>query len=61
MTALQARSDVLWKKLRADGVPNIAIGDLGNEIGMGTIADHIKNMCRSPTGASVNAAAAGAY
>ena len=40
--ALQARSDVLWEKLRADGVPNIAIGDLGNEIGMGTIADHIK-------------------
>ena len=31
MTALQARSDVLWEKLRADGVPNIAIGDLGNE------------------------------
>lgn len=25
----------------AQGVPNIAIGDLGNEIGMGTIADHI--------------------
>ena len=42
VTALQARSDVLWEKLRADGVPNIAIGDLGNEIGMGTIADHIK-------------------
>lgn len=61
MTALQARSDVLWEKLRADGVPNIAIGDLGNEIGMGTIADHIKNMFRSPTGASANAAAAGAY
>lgn len=61
VTALQARSDVLWEKLRTDGVPNIAIGDLGNEIGMGTIADHIKNMCRSPTGASANAAAAGAY
>ena len=42
VTALQARSDVLWEKLRVDGVPNIAIGDLGNEIGMGTIADHIK-------------------
>ena len=42
VTALQARSDVLWEKLRADGVPNIAIGDLGNEIGMGTIAAHIR-------------------
>ena len=43
MTALQARSDVLWEKLRADGVPNIAIGDLGNEIGMGTI--HTQKIC----------------
>ena len=42
VTALQARSDVLWDILRANGVPNIAIGDLGNEIGMGTIAEHIK-------------------
>ena len=42
VTALQARSDVLWDTLRANGVPNIAIGDLGNEIGMGTIAEHIK-------------------
>ena len=25
-----------------NGVPSIAIGDLGNEIGMGTIAEHIK-------------------
>ncbi len=31
VTALQARSDVLWDTLRAKGVPNIAIGDLGNE------------------------------
>ena len=28
VTALQARSDVLWDTLRANGVPNIAIGDL---------------------------------
>ena len=42
VTEMQAKSEVLWNLLRAQGVPNIAIGDLGNEIGMGTIADHIK-------------------
>ncbi len=42
VTEMQAKSEALWNQLRAQGVPNIAIGDLGNEIGMGTIADHIK-------------------
>ena len=45
MTALEAKSDVLWNELRARGVPNVAIGDLGNEIGMGTIGEHIKKIC----------------
>ena len=40
VSALEAKSVVLWEKLRA---PNIAIGDLGNEIGMGKIADHIRS------------------
>ena len=31
------------EKLRALGVPCVAIGDLGNEIGMGKIADHIRS------------------
>ena len=30
VTALEAKSDVLWNELRARGVPNVAIGDLGN-------------------------------
>ncbi len=38
---MQARNDVLWQALVDAGVPNMAIGDLGNEIGMGTIAEHI--------------------
>ncbi len=42
VTEMQAKSEALWDLLRTQGVPNIAIGDLGNEIGMGTIADHIK-------------------
>ena len=41
LTALQSKSEALWNLLRALGVPNIAIGNLDNEIGKGTIADHI--------------------
>ena len=42
VTALEAKSDVLWQELCARGVPNVAIGDLGNEVGMGTLAGHIQ-------------------
>ncbi|MFT4105667.1 MAG: DUF4392 domain-containing protein [Lacrimispora sp.] len=42
VTELEAKTDVLWEMLRKKGILNIAIGDLGNEIGMGAIADHIK-------------------
>ena len=42
VSALEAKSDILWEELCARGVPTVAIGDLGNEIGMGTIAEHIK-------------------
>lgn len=38
VTELEAKQDVLFEKLQEMGVLNIAIGDLGNEIGMGTIA-----------------------
>lgn len=42
LTELEAKTDILFCKLKEKGVLNIAIGDLGNEIGMGTIGDHIK-------------------
>lgn len=42
MTDLEAKTDVLFQKLVNAGVMNIAIGDLGNEIGMGTIENHLK-------------------
>lgn len=42
VTALEAKQDVLFDKLQAMGVLNIAIGDLGNEIGMGTISDTLE-------------------
>ncbi len=42
VTEFEAKTDVLFLKLKDRGVLNIAIGDLGNEIGMGTIGEHIK-------------------
>ena len=42
VTELEAKQDVLFEKLQAMGVLNIAIGDLGNEIGMGTIRETLK-------------------
>ena len=39
VTDLQAKQDVLFEKLQAKGILNIAIGDLGNEIGMGAIEE----------------------
>lgn len=41
ITSLEAKSDVLWNELRKIGVPTLAIGDLGNEMGMGTLSEHI--------------------
>ena len=37
VTELEAKQDVLFAKLKERGVLNIAIGDLGNELGMGTL------------------------
>ncbi|MDF2942769.1 MAG: hypothetical protein K0S01_1627 [Herbinix sp.] len=42
VTEFEAKTDVLFQKLKDRNVLNFAIGDLGNEIGMGTIGDHIK-------------------
>ncbi len=42
VTDLEAKQDVLFDKLKALGVLNIAIGDLGNEMGMGAISSHLE-------------------
>ena len=42
VTELEAKQDVLFEKLRKMGVLNIAIGDLGNEIGMGAISETLE-------------------
>jgi len=39
VTSLEAKQDVLFEKVQEMGVLNIAIGDLGNELGMGIIGD----------------------
>ncbi len=42
VSELEAKSDVLYQTLQKLHVPTIAIGDLGNEIGMGTIKEHVE-------------------
>lgn len=42
VSELEAKQDILFNKLKKKGVLNIAIGDLGNEIGMGTIRGHLE-------------------
>lgn len=42
VTPLEAKTDTLFDLMKARGVYTLSIGDLGNEMGMGTIADHIK-------------------
>lgn len=42
VTALEAKSDTLFCLLRQKGVMSLAIGDLGNETGMGTIGTGIR-------------------
>jgi len=41
VTPLEAKQDILFTKLQDKGVLNIAIGDLGNELGMGTIKEQL--------------------
>lgn len=43
VTNLEAKQDIIFDKLKKSGVLNIAIGDLGNEIGMAAISDCLVN------------------
>ena len=42
VTELEAKQDILFEKAQKMGVLDIAIGDLGNEIGMGAISETLK-------------------
>jgi hypothetical protein len=41
VSSLEAKSDLLFKELQKKGVPTLAIGDLGNECGMGVLGPHL--------------------
>ncbi|MDR3262750.1 MAG: DUF4392 domain-containing protein [Clostridiales bacterium] len=66
VTALEARADVFFKTAKDKGIPTIAIGDLGNEIGMGAIGAHLdkyipyaaEGRCRCGCGGGIAAATA---
>lgn len=42
ITHLEAKADALFDMAKEKGIPTFAVGDLGNEMGMGTLRDHIK-------------------
>lgn len=42
LSLIECRSEVLFELGQSKGVWNMAIGDLGNEMGMGAIADHLE-------------------
>ncbi|MDR1600612.1 MAG: DUF4392 domain-containing protein [Oscillospiraceae bacterium] len=41
VTDLEAKSEALFRLAQSENIPTFAIGDLGNEIGMGAFADHL--------------------
>lgn len=57
-----AKTDAIFSLARERGIPTIGIGDLGNELGMGTIADTVRAhveygaRCECPCGAGIAAA-----
>lgn len=61
ISEIEAKQDILFTKLKAKGVLNISIGDLGNELGMGTLKEHIqeyvpyaaKGACRCGCGGGI--------
>lgn len=42
LTVLEAKSDILFEKCKEAGIWNMAIGDLGNELGMGTLKEQLQ-------------------
>lgn len=42
LSQLEAKTDILFRKCQEAGVYNMAIGDLGNELGMGAIREHLE-------------------
>jgi hypothetical protein len=54
ISSFTAKTDILFAEARARGIPTIGIGDLGNELGMGAIADEVARCV--PLGETIAAA-----
>lgn len=69
VTELEAKWDVLFNKIKENGIPTIAFGDCGNELGMGVAKEYIKEhvpgagegQCLCPCQGGVAAATAADY
>ena len=65
-TAIEAKSDILFVKCQQLGVWNLAVGDLGNELGMGALKEHLhryvpymgKGQCTCGCGGGIESAVA---
>jgi len=57
VTDLEAHSDILYRKLQAKGIPALAVGDLGNEIGMGAISGHLERFIPRASNIAANTVA----
>jgi len=42
ISSFTAKTDVLFAEARRRGIPTIGVGDLGNELGLGVVADDVK-------------------
>jgi hypothetical protein len=42
ISSFTAKTDVLFAEARRRGIPTIGVGDLGNELGMGVVAEDVK-------------------
>jgi len=54
ISSFTAKTDVLFAAARARGIPTIGIGDLGNELGMGVVAEDVRR--HVPLGDTIAAA-----
>jgi D-glutamate cyclase len=44
ISSFTAKTDVLFDRAKARGIPTIGIGDLGNELGMGALAEEVARL-----------------
>lgn len=61
ISAFTAKTDALFTRARAQGIATVGIGDLGNELGMGVVAEQVRksvangDRCECPCGGGIAA------